>query len=85
MTAELYYRRSKLDKVKQFAVVAENVWIWYYIGMNTGCIREKFWLYPYKPADSPAGNWRLLKKYEYNGAREIADWISKRIFTKIRK
>ncbi|GEM_PF-3444040 len=78
MIAELYYRYSKLDKQKQFALLANNVWIWFYLGENLKGVKVN--LYPYKFSS----DFKLLKKYNYNGCHEIADWIAKRIRTKLK-
>lgn len=83
MTAELYYRYSKLDKQKQFALLADNVWIWFHLGENLKGIKVN--LYPYVPSKTFAGEFKLLKKYDYNGCHEIADWMAKRIKTKLIK
>jgi len=34
MKAELYYRYDKKHKLKEFALVADNNWIWFYLGEN---------------------------------------------------
>jgi hypothetical protein len=81
MTAELYYRYSKLNKQKQFALVCDHVWIWFHLGANLKGLKVN--LYPYVPAKSLfAGEFKLLKKYDYNGCVEIAGWIAKRIKNK---
>ncbi len=80
MKASLYYRYSKLDKEHQFGLVADNVWIWFYLGQNMKGI--KFTLYPYQCSWHP--DWKLLKEYNYNGAHEIADWIARRIKSKLK-
>jgi hypothetical protein len=78
MIAELYYRYSELDKQKQFALLADNVWIWFHLGENLKGI--KVILYPYVPS----GEFKLIKKYDYNGCHEIADWMARRIKTKLK-
>lgn len=80
MTAELYYRYSKLDKRKEFALIADNVWIWFYLGENLK--GTKITLYPYVPVRTPC-DFKLLKNYNYNGCHEIANWIAKRIKSKL--
>lgn len=83
MKAELYYRYSKLDKQKQFALLANNVLIWFYLGENLKGVKVN--LYPYVPSKTQFNSeFRLLKKYDYNGCHEIADWISKRIKSKLK-
>jgi hypothetical protein len=82
MRAELYYRYDKKHKLKEFALVADNNWIWFYLGENLKGI--KITLYPYKPSGTLFGDFKLLKSYEYNGCHEIADWIAKRIKSKLK-
>jgi hypothetical protein len=64
-------------------VVADNNWIWFYLGENLKGI--KVTLYPYKPSTTIYGEFKLVKEYNYNGCHEIADWISKRIKNKLKK
>lgn len=81
MKAKIWHRKSTLDKVHQFFIVAENVWIWYYLGAHFGD-RIKFRIYPFAPSMywfDHKDKVRLLKEYNYNGAREIAEFMIKRI------
>ena len=82
MTAELYYRYSKLDKEKQFALVSLSPWIWFHLGEKLNGV--KITLYPYVPYKSIAGEFKLVKRYDYNGCYEIAGWIAKRIKSKLK-
>jgi len=82
MTAELYYRYSKLDKEKQFALVSSSPLIWFHLGEKLN--GTKITLYPYVPTKSIAGEFKMVKKYDYNGCYEIAGWIAKRIKSKLK-
>jgi hypothetical protein len=58
--------------------MAYNVWIWFHLGENLKGIKVN--LYPYVPS----GEFKLIKKYDYNGCHEIADWMARRIKTKLK-
>ena len=79
MEAKLYYRYSRMGKLHQFALITPHVWIWFYLGATLG--ERKCIITPYLPS---VKGYRLVKHYKYNGCREIAEWIAKRIETKIK-
>ena len=79
-----------MGKLHQFALVTPHVWIWFYLMAASNLDQEtkvlklgerKCIITPYLPS---VKGYRLVKHYKYNNCRKIAEWIAKRIETKIK-